>query len=84
MQNLALLRLDADYYESAMDALEPLYPKLSSGGFIIIDDYGIYNLGAAWPSTNSAAAATSDNRWCRSMNAFLTGKRPEPAGIKST
>ena len=46
VQNLALLRLDADYYESTMDALEPLYPKLSSGGFIIIDDYGIYNLGA--------------------------------------
>lgn len=36
----ALLRLDGDMYESTMDALVALYPKLSPGGFIIIDDYG--------------------------------------------
>jgi O-methyltransferase len=34
-----LLRLDGDYYESTYDALKNLYPKLSSGGFIIIDDF---------------------------------------------
>jgi O-methyltransferase len=38
---LALLRLDGDLYESTMDALVPLYPKLSSGGFLIIDDYNL-------------------------------------------
>jgi O-methyltransferase len=27
-------------YSSTMDALEHLYPKLSSAGFVIIDDYG--------------------------------------------
>ena len=26
-------------YESTMDALRALYPKLSVGGYIIIDDY---------------------------------------------
>jgi O-methyltransferase len=36
----ALLRLDADLYESTYVALEHLYPKLSPGGFIIVDDYG--------------------------------------------
>lgn len=40
IEKLSLLRLDGDMYESTMDALIPLYPKLSSGGFIIIDDYG--------------------------------------------
>src|SRR5688572_21880011 len=39
MQALALLRLDGDMYESTMDALVNLYPKLSVGGYIIIDDY---------------------------------------------
>jgi len=34
------LRLDGDLYESTMDALISLYPKLSIGGFLIIDDYG--------------------------------------------
>ncbi len=36
---LAVMRLDGDLYESTMDALENLYPKLSRGGFVIIDDY---------------------------------------------
>jgi len=40
IQHLALIRLDGDYFESTMDGLVNLYPKLSPGGFIIIDDYG--------------------------------------------
>jgi O-methyltransferase/8-demethyl-8-(2,3-dimethoxy-alpha-L-rhamnosyl)tetracenomycin-C 4'-O-methyltransferase len=36
----ALLRLDGDTYESTIVALEALYPRLSPGGFVIIDDYG--------------------------------------------
>lgn len=36
----ALLRLDGDMYESTIVALEALYPKLSPGGFVIIDDFG--------------------------------------------
>jgi hypothetical protein len=35
----SLIRLDGDLYESTMDCLENLYPKLSSGGFCIVDDY---------------------------------------------
>ena len=34
----ALIRLDGDLYESTYVALDSLYPKLSPGGFIIIDD----------------------------------------------
>ena len=39
IRTLAVLRLDGDLYESTMDALVPLYPKVASGGFIIVDDY---------------------------------------------
>lgn len=46
IERLALMRLDADYYESTQQALDALYPKLSPGGFVIIDDYGIMPLGA--------------------------------------
>ncbi|WP_282685763.1 MULTISPECIES: TylF/MycF family methyltransferase [unclassified Streptomyces] len=38
---LALMRLDGDLYESTTDALTHLYPRLSPGGFVIIDDYNI-------------------------------------------
>jgi O-methyltransferase len=34
------MRLDGDMYESTIQALEVLYPKLSPGGFVIVDDYG--------------------------------------------
>jgi O-methyltransferase len=37
---LAVLRLDGDLYESTWQAMEALYPKLSPGGFCIVDDYG--------------------------------------------
>jgi hypothetical protein len=41
IERLALMRLDGDLYESTMDALTNLYPKLSVGGFVVIDDYNI-------------------------------------------
>jgi len=40
IETLAIMRLDADLYESTMDALNNLYPKLAAGGYAIIDDYG--------------------------------------------
>ncbi|MFE3860391.1 TylF/MycF family methyltransferase [Streptomyces goshikiensis] len=39
IDQLAVLRLDGDLYESTMDALVNLYPKVSVGGFVIVDDY---------------------------------------------
>ena len=41
VERLAVLRLDGDLYESTMDAILPLYPKLSVGGFVIVDDYNL-------------------------------------------
>ncbi len=40
MERLAIVRLDGDMYESTMDGLVHLYPKLSVGGYLIVDDYG--------------------------------------------
>jgi O-methyltransferase len=39
IERLALLRLDGDMYESTKQALKALYPKLSPGGFVIVDDW---------------------------------------------
>lgn len=48
IERLALLRLDGDMYESTRDALAPLYPLLSSGGFVVVDDY------LSWPGCRKA------------------------------
>lgn len=41
IERIAVLRLDGDMYESTWEALTSLYPKLSVGGYAIIDDYKV-------------------------------------------
>lgn len=40
IREIALLRLDGDMYSSTWEALAALYPKVSEGGFVVVDDYG--------------------------------------------
>ncbi len=47
IERLAVIRLDGDMYESTIDALVPLYPRLSPGGYCIIDDYALPECRAA-------------------------------------
>lgn len=53
VSRLAVLRLDGDLYESTIDALTHLYPRLEKGGYAIIDDYG---------SVEACKQATDDYR----------------------
>jgi len=39
-ETISLLRLDTDWYESTRHEMEHLYPRLSPGGILILDDYG--------------------------------------------
>ncbi|MAJ70871.1 MAG: macrocin O-methyltransferase [Alteromonadaceae bacterium TMED7] len=41
-ESIALLRLDTDWYESTKAELENLFPRLQTGGILIIDDYGYW------------------------------------------
>jgi len=42
ISELAVLRLDGDLYESTIDALAALEPKVADGGFVLVDDYGAW------------------------------------------
>ena len=42
IEQLSVLRLDGDLYESTMDAIVALEPKVSVGGYVIVDDYGAF------------------------------------------
>lgn len=46
-ESFAVVRLDGDLYESTMDGLRNLYPRLAVGGYLIVDDYGFENSRAA-------------------------------------
>ncbi len=54
IERLSLMRLDGDMYESTWQAIEALYPRLSPGGFCIIDDFGSHQ--------SQAGAAVRDYR----------------------
>lgn len=41
-EEIALLRLDTDWYDSTRHELEHLYSRLQPGGVLIIDDYGTW------------------------------------------
>jgi len=43
IQQVSLLHLDVDWYESTKLCLEYFYDKVVPGGFIVIDDYGYWN-----------------------------------------
>jgi O-methyltransferase len=45
---IALLRVDGDWYESTQIALRHLYPNVSAGGLVVVDDYGY------WPGCRQA------------------------------
>ena len=40
---ISLLNLDVDFYEPSISILENFYPKLSKGGILMLDDYGIWD-----------------------------------------
>lgn len=39
-EQISILRLDTDWYASTLHELEHLYPRLSPGGVLLLDDYG--------------------------------------------
>jgi O-methyltransferase len=43
IEQLSVIRLDGDLYESTIDSIAALYPKLAIGGYLIVDDYNAPN-----------------------------------------
>jgi hypothetical protein len=52
---LALLRLDTDWYESTAHSMRHLYPRLAPGGILLLDDYG------DWPAVREAVHECLDD-----------------------
>lgn len=46
-ERYSLIHIDADAYDSVLDALDALYPKLSVGGHVVIDDFHLPGVRAA-------------------------------------
>ena len=42
-EKISLLRLDTDFYDSTLIEMQALWPRLVSGGILILDDYGYWD-----------------------------------------
>ncbi|MDD2804817.1 MAG: TylF/MycF family methyltransferase [Elusimicrobiales bacterium] len=62
INRLAVMRLDGDMYGSTLEALTALYPKLSPGGFCIIDDYALPGCRKAVDDFRARHAVTEEVR----------------------
>jgi len=62
LNKLAVMRLDGDMYGSTLEALNALYPKLSPGGFCIIDDYALPGCRKAVDDFRAEHAVTEEVR----------------------
>lgn len=60
IKQLAVLRLDGDLYDSTMDALTVLYPKVSPGGYVIVDDFGLPTCAQAVHDYRAANGITEE------------------------
>ncbi len=63
IERLSLIRLDGDMYGSTMEALRFLYPKLSPGGYVIVDDYWLPNCRAAVEDYRAEQGITEEPVW---------------------
>jgi hypothetical protein len=70
-EKISLLRLDTDWYESTLHELDTLYPRLSVGGVLIIDDYG------DWVGARKAV----DEYFAKHNIRFLLGRSDDSARI---
>jgi O-methyltransferase len=72
---LSLVRLDTDFYASTRVELTVLYPRLSPGGVLIIDDYGVYD-GARGATDQYLATLASPPFLVRVDKGIVAGTKP--------
>ena len=64
-------------YESTMDALRNLYPKLSVGGYVIVDDYGAVPACKAAVDDFRAEHSIADRTRTNRFDGYISGDRSE-------
>jgi hypothetical protein len=81
IERLAVLRLDGDMYSSTHHVLSALYPRLSVGGYVIVDDYYLDTCRAAITDyraqhAKTTTSSTSTARACTGVDR-PQGDRPD-------
>ena len=51
-EKFRLVHIDVDLYEPTRDSLEFFYPRISTGGVMVFDDYGVTSCPGAYKAVN--------------------------------
>ncbi len=71
IDKISILRLDADWYDSTLVCLKVLFPKVSTGGVVIIDDYYTWD-GCSRATHDYLSSINSSSRIsCKEGVAFI-------------
>jgi len=73
-EHIAILRLDTDWYASTRHELHHLYPRLSPGGLLVIDDYHAWD--GARKAVDEWLAETGEPLFMAPMGAGLIAVKP--------
>jgi len=73
-ERIAILRLDTDWYSSTRHELRELYPRLSPGGLLLIDDYHAWD--GAKKAVDEWLAETGEPLFMAPMGAGLIAVKP--------
>lgn len=60
-KNFCLVHIDVDLYEPTLKSLEFFYPRMTSGGIIVCDDYGSEACPGAYKAMNDFFNTTPEN-----------------------
>jgi O-methyltransferase len=64
VRGIALLHIDADWYESVWTVLEHLFAKVTPGGFVVLDDFGYWQgCRRAWEDYRASKGLQVDLTW---------------------
>lgn len=67
-QQLALVHIDVDVYESARDVLQWALPRLTPGAVVIFDDYGFHGCEGVTRLVNEVTVGSRDLRFVHNLN----------------
>jgi O-methyltransferase len=87
VRRIALLHIDADWYDSVRVCLEHLYDRVSPGGFVVFDDYGYWQgCRAAWQEFRAARGLEVELTDVDGIGAYFRKPLPvpEPAAAGAT
>jgi O-methyltransferase len=82
VEKVCWAHIDVDIYQSVRDCISFIYPRLSTGGFMIFDDYGFPSCPGARRAVDESFANSAEVPICLPTGQCLVVKSPTEKGAR--